>query len=84
MELCDMQELAELKKGTVSHEGDFNKTLDENFTPYYRPLRLWVNRLRKVVFPSGGRWEKDDIRLYSRMKEVIREACKDPDIAIES
>jgi hypothetical protein len=80
----DMQELAELKKGTVSHEGDFNKTLDENFTPYYQPLKPWVNRLRKVVFPSGGRWEKDDIRLYSLMKEVLREARKDPDIAMES
>jgi hypothetical protein len=44
----------------------------------------WVNRLRKVVFPSGGRWEKDDIRLYSRMKEVLREARKDPDIAMKS
>ncbi|KAE8155744.1 hypothetical protein BDV40DRAFT_294090 [Aspergillus tamarii] len=35
----DMEELAELKKGT--------------------PLGPWVNRLRKVEFPNGGRWEKE-------------------------
>ncbi|KAH7114560.1 hypothetical protein B0J13DRAFT_656314 [Dactylonectria estremocensis] len=46
------EELAELKKGQVSHEGDFIRTAEENFTSYYRPLTLWVNRLRKAVFPA--------------------------------
>ncbi|KAK2922783.1 Argonaute linker 2 domain [Fusarium oxysporum f. sp. vasinfectum] len=54
----DMGELANLKKGQVSHEGDFIKTAEENFTSYYQPLVPWVNRLRKVVFPNGGRWER--------------------------
>jgi hypothetical protein len=67
----DMEELAELKKGTVSYEGDFKKTMDENFTLYYHSLRPWMNRLRKVVFPNGGRREKDDIGLYSRMKKIF-------------
>ncbi|KAK2667219.1 Argonaute linker 2 domain, partial [Fusarium oxysporum f. sp. vasinfectum] len=34
----DMGELANLKKGQVSHEGDFIKTAEENFTSYYQPL----------------------------------------------
>ncbi|EHA56471.1 hypothetical protein MGG_16094 [Pyricularia oryzae 70-15] len=28
---------------------------EENFTPYYQPLVIWVNKLRKAVFPNGGR-----------------------------
>jgi hypothetical protein len=78
----DMEELAELKKGTVSHEGDFKKTMDENFTPYYHLLRPLMNRLRKVVFPNGGRWEKDDIGLYSRMKKILQEAREDPKVTV--
>ncbi len=81
---ADMEELAELKKGTVSHEGDFKKTMDENFTLYYHSLRPWMNRLRKVVFPNGGRWEKDDIGLYSRMKKILREAQEDPKVLAEA
>ncbi|EJT68570.1 hypothetical protein GGTG_13856 [Gaeumannomyces tritici R3-111a-1] len=61
----DTEELAELKKGQVSHEGDFIRTAEENFTPYYQPLIPWVNRLRKAVFPNGGRWEKDETELGS-------------------
>ncbi|KAB5524002.1 hypothetical protein GE09DRAFT_1153373, partial [Coniochaeta sp. 2T2.1] len=50
----DTEEQAELKKGRrVSHEGDFIRTAEENFTPYYQPLIPRVNRLRKVVFPNG-------------------------------
>jgi Fungal protein kinase len=81
---ADIEELAELKKGTVSHEGDFKKTIDENFTLYYHSLRPWMNRLRKVVFPNGGRWEKDDMGLYSRMKKILREAQEDPKVLAEA
>ncbi|KXJ85594.1 hypothetical protein Micbo1qcDRAFT_237400 [Microdochium bolleyi] len=76
----DTEELAELKKGRVSHEGDFVRVVEENFTPYYQPLIPWVNRLRKVVFPDGGRWEREDTGLYVRMKEILREAQKDPKV----
>ncbi|KAI9761206.1 MAG: hypothetical protein M1840_002006 [Geoglossum simile] len=31
----EMEELAKLKKGMVDHEGDFIKTVKENFTSYY-------------------------------------------------
>ena len=76
----DMEELANLKKGTVAHEGDFVRMVDEHFTEFYKPLAPWVNRLRKVVFPNGGRWEKEDKELYSRLKTTLRDACKDPKI----
>ncbi|KAL7755607.1 hypothetical protein ACKLNR_014134 [Fusarium oxysporum f. sp. zingiberi] len=76
----DMGELANLKKGQVSHEGDFIKTAEENFTSYYQPLVPWVNRLRKVVFPNGGRWEREDRRQYARVKEILQEAGRDPKV----
>jgi hypothetical protein len=75
-----MELLAKEKKGQVSHEGDFIRSAQENFTPYYQSLIPWVNRLRKVVFPSGGRWEREDAGLYDRMKEILGEAQKDPKV----
>lgn len=79
----DTEELAELKKGQVSHEGDFIRIAGEYFTLYYQPLIPWVNRLRKAVFPNGGRWEGEEKGLYARMKEIIREARKDPKVSEE-
>ncbi|KAI1382494.1 uncharacterized protein F4822DRAFT_423556 [Hypoxylon trugodes] len=72
--------LAGLKKGMVSDEGDFIKTTEECFTPYYQPLVPWVNRLRRVVFPNGNRWQKEDETLYPRMQTVLLEAQADPDV----
>jgi hypothetical protein len=72
-----MDLLAKEKKGQVSHEGDFIRSAEKNFTLYYQPLILWVNRLRKAVFPNGGRWEKKDRVLYSRMRGLLREAQGD-------
>ena len=31
----DIKELAKLKKGEVAYKGDFIKTVEEYFTPYY-------------------------------------------------
>ncbi len=80
----DTTKLAKTKKGEVDDEGDFLNTAEEYFMPYYRPLIPWVNRLRKVVFPGGGRSKEEDKKLYSRMKEILREARQDPKVAIES
>lgn len=66
-----MEELANLKRGTVSDEADFKRTTDEKFTRYYNSLGPWINRLRKIVFPSGVRWSKEDVELYLRMKQVL-------------
>ncbi|GFF93350.1 hypothetical protein IFM53868_07156 [Aspergillus udagawae] len=74
---ADMEELAEMKKGIVAHEGDFLKLASENFGEYYLPLKAWVNRLRKVVFPNGGRWEKENQMLASQMKDVLKAAVED-------
>lgn len=77
---ADTEELAEIKKGTVVHEGDFLKMAGDHFTPYYKPLIPWVNKLRRLVFPNGERWGKDDPKLYSRMREVLRKATDDLDV----
>ena len=77
----DTEALAELKKGKVVHEGDFIRTATQSFTPYYQPLIPWVNRLRKAVFPNGGRWEREDGGLYVRMRQILQEAQKDPKVA---
>lgn len=77
---ADMEELFNLKKGIVDDEADFKETTDEYFTPYYHSLGPWMNRLRKVVFPNNARWSKEDVGLYSRMKQILREARKDPKV----
>jgi hypothetical protein len=62
---ANAEEPARLKKGEISDEGDFIQAAEENFTPYYKPMVPWVNKLRKVVFPNGRRWEREDSGLYT-------------------
>ncbi|KAK4095936.1 hypothetical protein N658DRAFT_519472 [Parathielavia hyrcaniae] len=71
---ANTEELAKLKLGTVSDEVIFRKTMEEFFTEYYQPLLPWVNKLRKAVFPAGGRWKREDSGLYTRMREILGEA----------
>lgn len=73
----NMEELAELKSGLVSREKHFLNRITKAFTPYYQPLIPCVNRLRRAVFPMDRPWEKEDITLYSRMKEILRVARMD-------
>lgn len=54
------EELACEKAGLVIEEDKFSKKVDENFTAYYKPLIPCVQELRKVVFPEGKRWLRDD------------------------
>ena len=77
---ADTEELARSKKGMVDDEGDFLKIAEESFTTYFQPLIPWVNRLRRVVFPDGGRWKSENKRLYSQMKEILREARDDLEV----
>ena len=76
----DTEELAKIKKGEVDDKGNFLKGTGNNFSPYYQPLIPWVNRLRKVVFPGGKRRKGNNEKLPSQMKEVLREARKDPKV----
>jgi hypothetical protein len=73
----DTEELAGMKKGEISDEADFVRSANEYFTDYYRPLVPYINTLRKAVFPNGRRWAKEDIGLYDRMKEILRDAQQD-------
>jgi hypothetical protein len=70
----DAEELAASKKGVVDDERDFLKTAEENFTLYYQPLIPCVNRLRRKVFPGGGRWRNPSLKLYDEMKNILRTA----------
>jgi hypothetical protein len=36
----------------------------------------WINKLQKLVFPNGGRWEKEDPALHSQMRDIIMEAAR--------
>ena len=63
--------LATLKKGTINHE---------YFTAFYTPLVPGVNRLRKIVFPNGSRWETEGPGLYARMTTLLETACADPEV----
>lgn len=75
---ADTAELAKTKRGTVYGEGDFVKEMEDYFTPYWRPMIPWINRLRRVVFPGGQRWSKEDMGLYADMRAILEEAGKDP------
>lgn len=79
----DMEKLAKLKLGTISDEEIFLNTVKENFTLYYEPLIPWVNRLRRVVFPGGGRRKVEDRELFSLMKAVLGKARDDPQVSME-
>jgi hypothetical protein len=69
--------LAMIKIGSVLEEDIFNKEVIENFTAYCRPLIPCIQELRKVVFPGGRRWLKEDRELYSRMKSVLEKERRD-------
>ncbi|KAJ6200008.1 hypothetical protein J3E72DRAFT_414557, partial [Bipolaris maydis] len=69
--------LAVLKKGLISDERDFLETVQARFTPYYKPLAPWVNKLRRKIFPDGGRWRVSNPKLYSEMKAILRLALND-------
>ena len=71
------EELAKIKKGEVGDEKDFLRAVEDNFTTYFRPLIPCVNRLRRKVFPSGGRWREPNLKLYDEMKEILRAARHD-------
>lgn len=68
------------ESGADASKEDFIRSAEENFTPYYQPLIPWINRLRKVVFPNGERWEREDTGLYARMREITGEAREDPKV----
>jgi hypothetical protein len=39
-----------------------------------------MKKLRRVCFPIGKPWEKEDRKLYSQMKETLREVMDEPDL----
>lgn len=66
------RKLAGSKKSVIDDERDFLRIADENFTPYYRMLIPCVNRLRRKVFPEGGRWRDSNPKLGLEMREILR------------
>jgi len=72
--------LAKLKLGTVSDEDIFLETMNQHFTLYFKPFIPWMNRLRRIVFPSGRLRKEEDEGLASKMMETLREAQKDPNV----
>ncbi|EEH20837.2 hypothetical protein PABG_03068 [Paracoccidioides brasiliensis Pb03] len=65
----------EKKKGLISDEDDFLRILEDNFTPYYQSLIPCVNRLRRLVFPDGGRWKKPSFNLSQNMIETFQDCA---------
>jgi hypothetical protein len=83
MDHADTDELAGWKQGEIADEEDFLKKAAKNFMPHYQPLIPWVNRLRRKVFPNGGRWKRLEPELYSSMRKILRDAQKDPRVSAE-
>ncbi|KAH8724031.1 hypothetical protein GQ44DRAFT_773605 [Phaeosphaeriaceae sp. PMI808] len=64
--------LAEIKKGKVDKEDKFTEEVGKEFTAMCKPLIPYIKELRKVVFPNGERWLREDRQLYSRMKSILQ------------
>lgn len=72
------EDLAGLKLSVVVMETAFIKTITDHFTPYYQSLIPLFKELRDIVFPEGKPWEREDEKLYSRMKDVLRKGWRNP------
>ena len=75
-----VDDLSTMKSGTISDEGNFLRKMFASVAPYFQPLIPYINELRKIVFPNDKRWRDEDEGLYERMREVLREAMKDPKV----
>jgi hypothetical protein len=62
--------LGRLKAGTINDQ-NFPSNAREEFTDFYRPLAPCVDNLRRVVFPDGVCWEREDGNLYEKMQDVL-------------
>ncbi|KAF7867284.1 hypothetical protein EAF04_005367 [Stromatinia cepivora] len=72
----DMDTLAAAKTGMIVDEARFEKRVVPNFTKYCTPLIPCIQKLRKVVFPDGKPWSREDRQVYSHMKSVIEESIQ--------
>lgn len=68
------EELAAAKQGVISEENDFLRIAGDYFTPSYQSLISCVNRLRRLVFPGGGRWKKPNSNLPQNMIKMLQDA----------
>ncbi|KAF3768304.1 hypothetical protein M406DRAFT_251055 [Cryphonectria parasitica EP155] len=75
----DTNTLLKVKLGEIN-SSVFAQTSARNFTDYYRPLTIVVNKLRQVIFPGGDRWKHEDVGLYARVRKILAEGCIDPDV----
>lgn len=71
MELYGNGQASTAEKGIVSHEGDFVRKKEENFTGYHQSLKAMAESTAQVVFPGGGRWEIENRGLYDQMKDSL-------------
>ncbi|KAL2158244.1 hypothetical protein VTH06DRAFT_4564 [Thermothelomyces fergusii] len=69
----DTKSLASMKLGIVADSGWFATTMEENFTPYHRPLIPLLRQLRKVVFPNNGPWKRENEGLYGQMRRILQQ-----------
>lgn len=72
--LLGTRSLAKMKIETVIDVDMFGK---RRLTSYCKVLSPCIKQLRKVVFPQGKRWSREDKKLHSQMKTVLDEARKD-------
>ncbi|KAI1260709.1 hypothetical protein F5Y18DRAFT_245062 [Xylariaceae sp. FL1019] len=78
---ANTEKLAVLKGGTVNEKDRFYRIMSQHFTRHYRVLIPCVEKLWRVVFPNGKRWRQEDKTLYSRMRQILRDAQNDPLVA---
>ncbi|EDN03054.1 predicted protein [Histoplasma mississippiense (nom. inval.)] len=74
------EELAAAKQGVISEESDFLRIAGDYFTPSYQSFISCVNRLRRLVFPNGGRWKKENSNPSRNMIETLQDGENNPNI----
>lgn len=79
----DTDDLADTKKGVITIERDFLRTTEDNFTTFYQPLTRSVNRLRRLVFPDGDRWQELNPGLPMAMIKELQRPQEEQDVVGE-
>lgn len=74
----DPAELVDYKQLLIRSDTLFVQTMEENFTPFYRPLINTVRLLKRTVFPGRRRRCCPQPELYFWMTKVLVDAQRDP------
>ncbi|KAI9802645.1 MAG: hypothetical protein M1825_002667 [Sarcosagium campestre] len=72
--ICIHWDGPDIKLAMTIKDRRFNEQVDNNFSPYCKPLIPCIKELRKVIFPGGEQLSREDQSLYSQIIAVLEKA----------